>query len=105
MKKLTGSILVLFSVLNTAAQTPSVIPRPKLVVGIVVDQMRWDYLYRIMNVIPMMALNDFYQRALVAKILSSLTHPLIPPRDILLFIPVLYPLLMASLVTTGTGAT
>ena len=22
------------------------VPRPKLVVGIVVDQMRWDYLYR-----------------------------------------------------------
>src|SRR5437762_2456280 len=25
------------------------IPRPKLVVGIVVDQMRWDYLYRYYN--------------------------------------------------------
>src|ERR1700753_1145783 len=34
-----------------AAQTEIInannnIPRPKLVVGIVVDQMRWDYLYR-----------------------------------------------------------
>src|SRR5258706_15236235 len=29
------------------AQTPSgSFPRPRLVVGIVVDQMRWDYLYR-----------------------------------------------------------
>lgn len=27
-------------------QTANVLPRPKLVVGIVVDQMRWDYLYR-----------------------------------------------------------
>src|SRR5580698_130805 len=25
------------------------LPRPKLVVGIVVDQMRWDYLYRYYN--------------------------------------------------------
>src|SRR5690242_9060134 len=24
----------------------NILPRPKLVVGIVVDQMRWDYLYR-----------------------------------------------------------
>lgn len=30
---------------NTAAATNQV-PRPKLVVGIVIDQMRWDYLYR-----------------------------------------------------------
>src|SRR3954462_6213813 len=36
-------------VLFSNAQTPkpnSNIPRPKLVVGIVIDQMRWDYLYR-----------------------------------------------------------
>src|SRR6201986_4139303 len=26
--------------------TSNTLPRPKLVVGIVVDQMRWDYLYR-----------------------------------------------------------
>lgn len=43
--------LVLFSVLlffgAICAQKPSPqIPRPKLLVGIVVDQMRWDYLYR-----------------------------------------------------------
>jgi predicted AlkP superfamily pyrophosphatase or phosphodiesterase len=38
--------------LNAGAQTvkPGAnIPRPKLVVGIVVDQMRWDYLYRYYN--------------------------------------------------------
>lgn len=36
---------------NTTANaaTNSVLPRPKLVVGIVVDQMRWDYLYRYYN--------------------------------------------------------
>lgn len=37
---LLSSLACLFS-FNAAAQ-----PRPKLVVGIVVDQMRWDYLYR-----------------------------------------------------------
>jgi len=34
---------------NTAAATAAAtnqVPRPKLVVGIVIDQMRWDYLYR-----------------------------------------------------------
>jgi predicted AlkP superfamily pyrophosphatase or phosphodiesterase len=32
---------------TTTATKPSIeLPRPKLVVGIVVDQMRWDYLYR-----------------------------------------------------------
>jgi predicted AlkP superfamily pyrophosphatase or phosphodiesterase len=31
---------------KTTANTGTALPRPKLVVGIVVDQMRWDYLYR-----------------------------------------------------------
>src|SRR5476651_868544 len=34
---------------NTTAATAAAtnqVPRPKLVVGIVIDQMRWDYLYR-----------------------------------------------------------
>lgn len=31
---------------KTAATTPENIQRPRLVVGIVIDQMRWDYLYR-----------------------------------------------------------
>ncbi len=37
------SIFFLFSFHSANSQT---VPRPKLVVGIVVDQMRWDYLYR-----------------------------------------------------------
>jgi predicted AlkP superfamily pyrophosphatase or phosphodiesterase len=46
MRKALLSLFVL-SVLLTAAQKPiNSIARPKLVVGIVVDQMRWDYLYR-----------------------------------------------------------
>jgi predicted AlkP superfamily pyrophosphatase or phosphodiesterase len=31
---------------KTNQTPPTTVPRPKLVVGIVVDQMRWDYLYR-----------------------------------------------------------
>ncbi|MGN6178383.1 MAG: alkaline phosphatase family protein, partial [Mucilaginibacter sp.] len=48
--------VIAFASLNISAQTKkkksvtatatSSVPRPKLVVGIVVDQMRWDYLYR-----------------------------------------------------------
>lgn len=39
--------LLLFLLLNNIASAqPVKIERPKLVVGIVVDQMRWDYLYR-----------------------------------------------------------
>lgn len=38
------------AIATVPAQTPAPasaeLPRPKLVVGIVVDQMRWDYLYR-----------------------------------------------------------
>jgi len=37
--------VVLLTTAQPAKQNPAV-PRPKLVVGIVVDQMRWDYLYR-----------------------------------------------------------
>jgi len=43
MKKFSLSLLFAFSLVATFAQP---VKRPKLVVGIVVDQMRWDYLYR-----------------------------------------------------------
>ena len=58
LKKVTSICLILMiSLLNASAQTkPTVITnnntgvaRPKLVVGLVVDQMRWDYLYRYSN--------------------------------------------------------
>lgn len=38
--------LLLISISATAAFSQEKVPRPKVVVGIVVDQMRWDYLYR-----------------------------------------------------------
>ncbi|HQV07051.1 MAG TPA: alkaline phosphatase family protein, partial [Chitinophagaceae bacterium] len=44
MNKIFSFALALLISLNVAAQ--SSLDRPKLVVGIVVDQMRWDYLYR-----------------------------------------------------------
>jgi predicted AlkP superfamily pyrophosphatase or phosphodiesterase len=42
MKRLSFLLLFAFSIQSISAQ----VQRPKLVVGIVVDQMRWDYLYR-----------------------------------------------------------
>ena len=41
-------ILVILSFLQSSAQNESgsILARPKLVVGLVVDQMRWDFLYR-----------------------------------------------------------
>jgi predicted AlkP superfamily pyrophosphatase or phosphodiesterase len=44
-KKLAFSTLSLFC-LQVSAQKNQSIERPKLVVGLVIDQMRWDYLYR-----------------------------------------------------------
>src|SRR5574338_1423982 len=43
MKKFVLVLLAFIVIYGTHAQN---IQRPKLVVGIVVDQMRWDYLYR-----------------------------------------------------------
>ena len=39
-------ILSLASIFTTVISFSQPVSRPKLVVGIVVDQMRWDYLYR-----------------------------------------------------------
>ncbi len=44
MMRLLLLIITIFSFLPSFSQTS--VSRPKLVVGIVVDQMRWDYLYR-----------------------------------------------------------
>jgi predicted AlkP superfamily pyrophosphatase or phosphodiesterase len=41
----TALLLISLSVSSQTVQ-PQKLPRPKLVVGLVVDQMRWDYLYR-----------------------------------------------------------
>ncbi len=46
IRKVFSAILFCSIVLVVTGQSPARINRPKLVVGIVVDQMRWDYLYR-----------------------------------------------------------
>lgn len=43
---LSGMLVALISTSFAQKPTPAGIPRPKLVVGLVVDQMRWDFLYR-----------------------------------------------------------
>ncbi len=42
-------ILLLSMSMTTAWSQASMPPRPKLVVGLILDQMRWDYLYRYQN--------------------------------------------------------
>lgn len=49
MKRIIIAFVVLFAVISVNGQKSvpqKELPRPKLVVGIMVDQMRWDYLYR-----------------------------------------------------------
>ena len=46
MKRYFLAIPAFFIAFQAISKQPSTIERPKLVVGIVVDQMRWDYLYR-----------------------------------------------------------
>jgi predicted AlkP superfamily pyrophosphatase or phosphodiesterase len=58
MRKIIGYLLTYCIAASSLAQTKPVantavatgIARPKLVVGIVIDQMRWDYLYRYYNI-------------------------------------------------------
>src|SRR5215831_4510152 len=40
------SVLIFFSFISPVFSQQAPLSRPKLVVGIVIDQMRWDYLYR-----------------------------------------------------------
>lgn len=46
MLKLKYPLLMIFSLLFSGVVTAQEVDRPKLVVGVMVDQMRWDYLYR-----------------------------------------------------------
>lgn len=50
MKRFQLFIILLIVGFTTLAKEQKVIKRPKIVVGLVVDQMRWDYLYRYYNV-------------------------------------------------------
>ena len=46
MKKITLLLIILFLFINKINDAQPRHPAPKLVVGIVIDQMRYDYLYR-----------------------------------------------------------
>src|SRR5690625_2496403 len=46
MQKVSYSFLMFFALLFSDATIAQDVERPKLVVGVMVDQMRWDYLYR-----------------------------------------------------------
>jgi predicted AlkP superfamily pyrophosphatase or phosphodiesterase len=62
MKKYIFSVLLLWIQTGNSQAQPGgpQVARPKLVVGIVVDQMRWDYLYRYFNMYG----NDGFKRML-----------------------------------------
>lgn len=51
MKKLLLSIIIALVTVISLAQKPrpATVERPKLIIGMAVDQMRWDYLYRYFN--------------------------------------------------------
>ena len=87
MQRILSLFLSLFLITGSIVQAQQV-QRPKLVVGIVVDQMRWDYLYRF---------NDRYSPDGFKRMLTQgfLILLLIPLRAIVLYIPALFLLLMA----------
>lgn len=46
MKNLLTAALLVSLFNSSLSQSPELLQRPRLVVGIIIDQMRWDYLYR-----------------------------------------------------------
>ncbi|HEY1872451.1 MAG TPA: alkaline phosphatase PafA [Chitinophagaceae bacterium] len=60
MKKTTPLLILCFLMISAYSQSvnTALLQRPKLIVGIVVDQMRWDYLYRYYDVYG----NDGFKR-------------------------------------------
>ncbi|MBA3829057.1 MAG: alkaline phosphatase family protein [Taibaiella sp.] len=46
MKKILALIAIVITITACKERNEKTLPRPKLVIGLVVDQMRWDYLYR-----------------------------------------------------------
>ncbi len=53
IKKLFFAVVLFFNFCCIAqTNNQNILPRPKLVVGIVIDQMRWDYLYRYYSLFP-----------------------------------------------------
>src|SRR5690625_6718854 len=46
MRKISYPLFLIFALLFSGVTIAQDVERPKLVVGVMVDQMRWDYLYR-----------------------------------------------------------
>src|SRR5690554_8224625 len=46
MKRIAYPFLIFFALLFSGVTIAQEVDRPKLVVGVMVDQMRWDYLYK-----------------------------------------------------------
>lgn len=69
MKKLFILVVGLLLAVSTNAQ----IQRPKLVVGLVVDQMRWDYLYYYYNEYGTGGLRRLLNEGFSLRILTSIT--------------------------------
>ncbi len=62
MKRYFLAIPAFFIAFQTIAKQPNKVARPKLVVGIVIDQMRWDYLYRF---------NDLYGKGGLKRLIKD----------------------------------
>lgn len=77
LRKISVAAAAFLSVLTINAQKNknSQLERPKLVVGLVVDQMRWDYLYRFYNKYG----NDGFKRLLnTGYSLNNVHIPYVP---------------------------
>ena len=86
-------IFLLFLVLNSTAQGSvkqmnSLNKGPKLVVGIVIDQMRWDYLYRFSELYGSNGFNRLVRKGFSCDNTLIPYMPTIPLLDILAFIQV-----------------
>jgi hypothetical protein len=98
MKKLF-LLMLLFTVLCGAEAQG--LQRPKLVVGIVVDQMRWDYLYRFYDRYSAGGFKRLLREGFSCENTLSLIHPLLLLRAIAVFIPAVYRRSMVSWATAG----
>jgi len=98
MKKIFITLFVLFSFNSFAFPQPD---KPKLVVGIVIDQMNYDYFGRYMHKFCEAVSRDFITTDSISKIpISRISLPILLP-GILRFIQEPFPLITALSGITG----